>query len=97
MASLSVINDITKPLNTSNWIPSYTNSGLTKEQKKVVTNIAKMESNLARSATVDMDTDLEETIQESMPWTMVTKTKGVNEVANDSKTESIDSTMKKIR
>jgi hypothetical protein len=63
MTSLSVINDITKPLDTSNWIPSYKNSAPTKEQKEAVKTIEKMESNLARSTTADMDMELDEAIK----------------------------------
>jgi hypothetical protein len=97
MASLSVINDVTKPIDTSNWIPSHKKSAPTKVQNEAVKSIAKMESNLARSATMDMDAELEETIQESMPWTIVTNKKGAYEVANVGIPESIDSMMKKMK
>jgi hypothetical protein len=49
MASLSFVNDITKPLDTNNWFPRDKNDkAITKDQMEAMKTIEKMEHNLNR-------------------------------------------------
>jgi hypothetical protein len=66
---------------------------MTKEQSDEMKTIENMESNLARSGPADTDMDIDNAIQESMPWTKVTNKKDGKVEPN----ENTDSTMKKVR
>jgi hypothetical protein len=94
MASLSFVNDVTKPLDTNNWFPRDKNDkAITKDHMEAMKTIGKMEHNLDRSATVDTNMEIDNAIQESMPWTKVTNKKDGKVESN----EDMDSTMKKVR
>jgi hypothetical protein len=94
MASLSFITDVTKPLDTSNRINrDRNNNALTKEQLEAMKATEKLNSNLVRSVPADSTMELDDAIQESMPWTKVTNKK--EDKAEDNK--NINSTMKKVR
>jgi hypothetical protein len=70
MASLSIVSDVTKPLDTSYWLPhNKTNKVMTKEQREVTKIIEKAESNLARSAPADTDTVME--IENAIHWKLL--------------------------
>jgi hypothetical protein len=65
MASVSVVNDITRPIDTSNWTAfDKRKDRMTKEQKEAVKEIGK----IVGSTTAPEDMDVDSAIQESMPW-----------------------------
>jgi hypothetical protein len=98
MASLSITTDATKPLDTSNWTNCDQNSKvMTTEQKESTKAIGNRDFNLARSVPADSDMELEDALQESMPWTKVTNKKDSRDVPNEKMDTAMDSTMKKVR
>jgi hypothetical protein len=112
MASLTTLTDITKPLDTSGWIPkNWKNNPLTKEQKAVMEIIDKDRKELLKTieesksassqAPADSNMQIDNVFQESMPWTKVINKKDGNTEKigynNSSDMEITDSTMKKIK
>jgi hypothetical protein len=103
MASFSVINDATKPLDTSNWIANDKKPpALTKEQKEAQGNYGQLVKTTP-VLPVPEDMDVDKAIQESAPWTEV-KRKNQNpttmDTANvDIKTQpdDLNHTMKKVK
>jgi hypothetical protein len=95
MASLSVIKDATKPLNTSNWISSDRKPTARKqEQEEAIKN----HENLAKSTSaqpVPEDMDVDAAIQESIPWTEVKHQKKNNSDADPP--DILESTLKKVK
>jgi hypothetical protein len=98
MASLSLVNDITKPINTNNWFPFDKDKRTpTKEQMEVLKTIEKKENNTNRSNPVDTAMEIDNVIQESMPWIQVTNKKDSYVENKDNMDTTMDSTMKKVR
>jgi hypothetical protein len=94
MVSLLFITDITKPLEISNWIPhNKNNKEMTEEQLEAMKRIKTMDPTLARSALANTGMELDDALQESMPWTKVTNKKE----GNTESSNNMDSTMKKVR
>jgi hypothetical protein len=104
MASFSVINVATKPLDTSNWICKDSKPpALTKEQKEKLGNYEQLIKTTPIQP-VPEDTDMDAAIQESVPWTEV---KRKNQISATNKTEKQetepmqleekDLTMKKVK
>jgi hypothetical protein len=82
MASVPIINDITKPIDTSNWINFDKRKDLmTKEQKEAVKNMGKAVTWKTAPEDIDVDT----AIQESMPWHEVKGKKGTKMSASQQK------------
>jgi hypothetical protein len=82
MATLTTINDITKPLDTSKWFPANRNKAAMKKDKLAV--VEALRNNLDKTPS-PADMDIDQTIQESMPW------KEVNHKKDASKLEKAES------
>jgi hypothetical protein len=103
MASFSVINNATKPLDTSNWIANDKKPpALTKEQKDALGNYGHL-VNTTPVQPVPEDMDVDKAIQESVPWTEV-KHKNSNTQPAEGKKEEVKLTqedkglaMKKVK
>jgi hypothetical protein len=68
MATIPVVNDVTKPLDTSNWTNfDKQKDAMTKEQCEALKKFEKSTEN----STSPTDMDVDAAIQESMPWTEV--------------------------
>jgi hypothetical protein len=68
MATVPVVNDVTQPLNTSNWVNfDKKKDAMTKEQLEALKDFVKS----IEKSTPPEDMDVEAAIQESMPWTEV--------------------------
>jgi hypothetical protein len=103
MASFSVITDVTKPLDTSNWFANNTKPpALTRAQKEALGNYENLvKATPAQPVPEDMDVD--KAIQESVPWTEV-KRKNQNPTTLDTtnmdtnnQSDDLDHTMKKVK
>jgi hypothetical protein len=95
MASLSVIKDATKPLDTSNWISSDRKPPASKlEQEESIKNHEKgTKSTSAQPVPEDMDVDA--AIQESIPWTEVKHQKRL--ISDGEQPDILESTLKKVK
>jgi hypothetical protein len=95
MASFSVITDVTKPLDTSNWIATDKKPpALTNEQKKALGNYEQLVRKTPLQP-VPEDMDVDAAIQESVPWTEV-KHKTQSLTIEKTK-ETDDMSMKKVK
>jgi maltooligosyltrehalose synthase len=97
MASLSAITDITKPIDFS--IFSNSNKAqlaMTKEQQAAMEKIATFTNDTSTAETVSADMELDNAIQELMPWMKVMRTKdGKEEESVITDSVMMDSMMKK--
>jgi hypothetical protein len=75
MASLSVISDTTKPIDTRNWPPTRKQTPLTKEQCKALEAIQTFGVSQDTKVPAEMDIDLDTALQESMPWNVIRRKK----------------------
>jgi hypothetical protein len=92
MASVHVVNDITKPIDTSNWTAfDKQKDRMTKEQKEAVKEIGK----IAALTTAPDDMDVNSAIQESMPWHEVKGKRDTETSANQKKPPPIAEANKK--
>jgi hypothetical protein len=72
MATVLVVNDVTKPLDTSNWVNfDKKKDAMTKAQREAMKNV----ENSTKNLTSPTDMDVDAAIQESIPWTEVKRTK----------------------
>jgi hypothetical protein len=79
MASVPVVTNITKPLDTSNWTNhDKRNDAMTKEQREAAKNFKKS----IKKKPSPMDMDVDAAIQESMPWKEVKSRKDNSSAVN---------------
>jgi hypothetical protein len=109
MASLSVISDTTKPIDTRKWPPTRKQTPLTKEQRNALETIQDFGVSQATKVPAEMDIDLDTALQESMPWkeihrkkdttttTETDKVKAMQKNVNGMEQDSQDIGMKKVK
>jgi hypothetical protein len=95
MASLSVIKDATKPLDTSNWISSDRKPPAKATEKEKAQNSHETSEKSANANPVPEDMDVDAAIQESIPWTEVKHQK--KNSSNEEPTPTLETTLKKVK
>jgi hypothetical protein len=96
MASLSVISNTTKSIDTRNWPPNRKQTPPTKEQCKALETIQTFGASQDSKVPAEMDIDLDTALQESMPWNVIRRKKETTATDETDKVKAMQKNVNKM-